>query len=455
MSSEQKNQASLTTLKEIRAQMLRLWNRGDLLRAVLEQRLSTRSDDHSSTVHSITLPSSTAHSTRLAGGATKSSAITFPYKLVLKKPKSSDYGRRFDEVRGWVKTLSDIRYTRVELVETRHPQLGKNRVPDSLWVDSLQDAIALIGKGRDVEAFDQIVQRIWNQPIELRQALISWVIHSPLKSLELAEDWEQLLLVHSTIVKHPNSALYLRQVSVPGVDTKFIEAHRPVLGQWLDTTMPATSVHDQHTGARGFAKRFGFRDKPVRIRLRSMDSTKPVLLLPGQAEANNNRIVNAADITLDEATLCLLNPQHSHVIITENEINYLSLPELSNAIALFGSGYGLRILGGVEWLRQREVFYWGDIDTHGFAILDELRANLPEVKSLLMDSDTLLAHESFWTNESKPANRVLPRLSESETTLYRALVENRFGAGVRLEQERIDYQFVVSRLQAVGLGVVA
>lgn len=322
-----------------------------------------------------------------------------------------------------------------------------------MWVDSLQDAIALIGKGLDVEAFVGIIHQTWSQPTEFQQVLISWVRNSPLKSLELAEEWEHLLLVHSTIVKHPDSALYLRQVSVPGVDTKFIEAHRRVLGEWLDSTMHAESVHDQYTGNRGFAKRFGFRDKPVRIRLRSLDSARPLLLLPGQAGANDNLTLNTADVTLDHAMLCLLNPQHSHIIITENEINYLSLPELTNTIAIFGSGYGLQTIGGIEWVERREVFYWGDIDTHGFAILDELRASLPEVKSLLMDSDTLLAHESFWVSESKPANRLLPRLSESETTLYRELVENRFGAGVRLEQELIDYQFVLSRLRAAGWDV--
>ncbi len=109
------------------------------------------------------------------------------------------------------------------------------------------------------------------------------------------------------------------------------------------------------------------------------------------------------------ATACSLNPQHFHIFITENESNYLCLPELANTIAIFGSSYGLQAIGGIEWVEQREVFYWGDIDTHGFAILNELRASLPEVKSLLMDSDALLAHESFWVSESKPANRLLPR----------------------------------------------
>ena len=434
MKSLHKSQESWTTVKEIRAQMLRLWDRGDLLRAVLDQTLSTSDVEHS--------PEPTGNAT------------VFPYKLKFKKPKSSDYGQRYADVRSWLKALSGIRYTRVESVETRHSQLGRNLVPDSLWVDSLQDAIALIGKGRDVEAFVGIIHQTSSQPTEIQKVLISWINNSPVKSLELSDVWEHLLLVHSTIVKHPNSDLYLRQVSVPGIDTKFIEAHRRVLGEWLDTTMHAESVHVQYTGNRGFAKRFGFRDKPVRTRLRSLDSARPLLLLPGQTGPNENLTFNTADVTLDHSMLRLLNPKHSHIIITENEINYLSLPELKNTIAIFGSGYGLQTIGDIEWVKRREVFYWGDIDTHGFAILNELRASLPEVKSLLMDSDTLLAHESFWVSESKPANRVLPRLSESETTLYRELVENRFGAGVRLEQEQIDYQFVLSHLRAAGWNAV-
>lgn len=424
---------SWTTLKEVRTQMLRHWDRGDLLRAVLYQKLFT---------------GDTVQSFEPAGNAT-----AFPCKLKLKKPTSSDYGQRYSEVRGWLKALSGIRYTRVDSVETRHPQLGKNIVPASLWIDSLEDAIALIGKGRDVEAFVGIIHQIMSQPREFQQVLISWISKSPLKSLALAEDWEHLLLVHSAILKRPDGALYLRQVSVPGVDTKFIESHRRVLGEWLDSSMDADSVHEQYTGKHGFAKRFGFRDKPVRIRLRSLDSARPLLLLPGQAGPNDTLTMNTADVTLDHATLCLLNPQHSHIIITENEINYLCLPELTNTIAIFGSGYGLQAIGGIEWVARREVFYWGDIDTHGFAILDELRASLPEVKSLLMDSETLLAHEAFWTSESKPANRSLPRLSESENILYRELLENRMGDGVRLEQELIDYQFVLSRLRAAGWDV--
>jgi hypothetical protein len=38
------------------------------------------------------------------------------------------------------------------------------------------------------------------------------------------------------------------------------------------------------------------------------------------------------------------------------------------------------------------VVYWGDIDSHGLAILSGVRATVPHVRSVLMDLDTLRVH---------------------------------------------------------------
>jgi hypothetical protein len=39
-----------------------------------------------------------------------------------------------------------------------------------------------------------------------------------------------------------------------------------------------------------------------------------------------------------------------------------------------------------------------DIDTHGFAILSQARSVFPELKSLLMDRETLLANRPLWAS---------------------------------------------------------
>jgi len=43
------------------------------------------------------------------------------------------------------------------------------------------------------------------------------------------------------------------------------------------------------------------------------------------------------------------------------------------------------------------VRYWGDVDTHGMAILAEVRRALPHVRSALMDLETLQDHRHMVT----------------------------------------------------------
>lgn len=69
---------------------------------------------------------------------------------------------------------------------------------------------------------------------------------------------------------------------------------------------------------------------------------------------------------------------------------------------LFKLGYALDLLSGIGWLADRQIQYWGDIDTHGFAMLDRLRAGFPQAQSLLMDRATLLDHQCLWRREEAP-----------------------------------------------------
>jgi hypothetical protein len=111
-------------------------------------------------------------------------------------------------------------------------------------------------------------------------------------------------------------------------------------------------------------------------------------------------------------------------------------------VALFGGGYAVSVLEQLGWLADRELIYWGDIDTHGFAILDRLRRCFPHARSMLMDRATLLAHEGQWVEETSPHVASLDRLQPDEAELYRDLVEDVLGRSVRLEQERVSYSAI-------------
>jgi hypothetical protein len=251
----------------------------------------------------------------------------------------------------------------------------------------------------------------------------------------------------------PRPGIYLRQVDLPGVDSKFIEANRGVLGELLDLALPVEALDTSATGASQFCQRYGFRDKPLRIRFRILDASVALLahgLLPA---------VGDQDIALTQADFAELKLPVSRVFFTENEVNFLAFPPLAGSMVVFGAGYGFEVLAGAHWLQERSVYYWGDIDTHGFAILDQLRAQLPQVQSLLMDRATLLAHKSQWGNEPQPVLRDLRRLDAAESALFddlraQRLRDNTRGvkpptASVRLEQERIGFAWLEHALAAL------
>ena len=156
------------------------------------------------------------------------------------------------------------------------------------------------------------------------------------------------------------------------------------------------------------------------------------------------------DLTLSAEAFAGLDPPVQRVFITENEINFLAFPAVESGLVIFGAGYGFDAVARAAWLHQRALYHWGDIDTHGFAILDQLRSHFPQAQSLLMDRDTLLAHAAQWTPEPQPTQRDLPRLSNQERGLYDDLRWRRLRPEpLRLEQERIAFGWVAQAVAAL------
>jgi hypothetical protein len=54
-------------------------------------------------------------------------------------------------------------------------------------------------------------------------ALQEWIHKNPLKILKYANEWNKITSVLRWFSQHPNSGLYMRQIDIPGIDTKYIE----------------------------------------------------------------------------------------------------------------------------------------------------------------------------------------------------------------------------------------
>lgn len=381
-----------TTPPDLKAQVQKLWDRGLLLAP-------------------------------LAGGAT-----VFPRRLTLKGPSSEELSARFPEVRAWISGLTAAAGPyRIEWRSVNHRVLGTNAIPAKIWVDTLADALGMINKHSAAKQFAALVE----MTREKQPELIPWMARRPLRTLELAEDWAQLLALIAWLQMHPHPAIYLRQVDLAGIHTKLIEGHRGVLAELLDRVLPEEAIDTAHSGAAGFCRRYGFLDKPLRVRFRILDPN--IRLLGGEADQ---------DIALTQTAFAALELPVSNVFITENEINFLSFPPVPDALMIFGAGYGFANIASAHWLQQKTIYYWGDIDTHGFAILNQLRGLFPHAVSFLMDRQTLVEHRPLWGVEAQPETGNLTRLNAEEHTLYTQLCQNHWGTRVRLEQERIGFDFL-------------
>ena len=135
-------------------------------------------------------------------------------------------------------------------------------------------------------------------------------------------------------------------------------------------------------------------------------------------------------------------PRSVRVLVADDEPAILETYRcvLASPTSVHDSLAALDNLAAAPWLYKKEIYYWGDIDTHGFAILNRARSHLPGLRSVLMDEATLLGHRDLWVEETvQHAAEALPLLGDAEQAVYQGLKRHTWGQNVRLEQERVAW----------------
>lgn len=350
-----------------------------------------------------------------------------PLRIPLKHPAADELIHQFDAARTWIEHMvghaakQDEKGFDIEWHEFNHRTLGRNRIPKAVIFRTLDDILSYLGKDGEANQYQTLFKKITARCPELEALLIE----KPLDVLHHAEVWDELLAIVSYLKKNPCPNIYLRQLEIPGVDTKFIESHKAWLVKLLSHVLPGDAANQQAQGPAAFETRFGFLSKPARIRFRFLD---PDFTLMGLSDL---------EIPENEFNDLLVKPDT--IFIVENEITGLAFPSFPKAMVIFGLGYSLSVLSNACWMKEKPVWYWGDIDTHGFAMIDQVRHYFPQTRSFLMDEATLLSHKALWGREPSPVSRDLPLLTTDEVFVYDALRKNLHAPSLRLEQERISF----------------
>lgn len=353
----------------------------------------------------------------------------WPLRVTLGVPTERDFTDDPREVRSWVEAWSAWQGAG-ELVweERKWPRIGVQRLPVS---------ISFAG-ARDVALWTDQERRWVRASTRFESLVVAWPVlrdrsglgrHFDILADYSDADFERLLATLGWFLANPASGMYVRQLPIEGIDTKWLEKRTGVVTELL--TMLRGDEH-----RRDFYDACGLRRTPHRIRMRVLC---PLLRLD---------IGGLTDLEVPIEQLAALALRPKAVLIVENQETGLALPDMDGVVALMRLGNSVSTLSGLPWLEGVPAVYWGDIDTHGLAILSRARRALPRIRSVLMDETTLQAHKLLWSMEpSQHPEADLPELTVDERAVFDGLRAGRWGAKLRLEQERLPWNEALAEVE--------
>ncbi|MFH5823718.1 Wadjet anti-phage system protein JetD domain-containing protein [Georgenia sp. AZ-5] len=319
----------------------------------------------------------------------------------------------------WVRSWREAGVPGVRWARRRWASVGAQDVPERVRLEDPALVAELAGRARHWRDLSGRVAALLEEWPAVEAVVRR---HARAVAALPGADFARLQEVLRWLVAHPRSGRYIRQLPVRGVDTKWVERHRGLVAGLF--------------GALTGSDDLGLARPPELVRVRFLDAA----LAPG----------GLVDVSAPIEQLDALPVRPRTVFVFENLESVVAMPAVPGAVVVHGGGYAVDRLARIGWVSEGRVLYWGDLDSHGFAILDQLRTSCPQAESVLMDLETLEAHRDLWVPEPAPSRAALTRLTPEEAEVLARL---RAEGDVRLEQERLDWAPSVQRLVAIAVPV--
>jgi hypothetical protein len=329
----------------------------------------------------------------------------------------------------------------VQWLTRQWPKLGEQTLPTAVTVESAEVLAQWVGTirswNRACVRRDQVSARfksaqwpaLWKRHLEV---FVDWS----------DDDFERLQTLLEWFIDNPTTGLYLRQLPVPGIDTKWIETRRAVVRDCV------LVVHGQpmSSSTLDFHEVCGLRKPASKLRVR--------ILCPKLRAS----LGGLCDIEAPVEEIGRMELTIRGAFIVENLETGLALPDFDGMVVFMRLGHAISELARIPWLKPDhlesaqgplpQLLYWGDLDTHGFVILSRARGIFSRLKSVLMDEATFLGRRELWVKEKTPSRAAeLKCLMSEEEDLYVGLRDNKWGTNLRLEQERLPWKECLQTLE--------
>lgn len=332
-----------------------------------------------------------------------------------------NYRKEIDDLLSSSNTNKKYAYT-IDCVKTKTRFIGSQSLPKRIYFESELDYVGYLNKINEVKSFKEVLVRT----LSFFPQLKDWLVKYPLKVIANLEQWEDILKVVNYFRSTPNPNLYIRELPIK-VHTKFIEKHKSIIWELLDIVIQDDLNKDE---GKHFESRFNLKFSEPLVRLRLLDTQIAQSFFSG-----------LEDLTLKLSDFSRLDLPVKRILIVENLMNLLTLPSMSDTMAIFGKGYKVLSLKNIEWMKDCDIIYWGDIDVQGFEILSAFRGYYHQTKSLMMNRATF---DHFFEDNLGTFSKIdnLPNLNGEEQNMHRLLLQNNW----RLEQEKIPMDYTLIQL---------
>lgn len=352
----------------------------------------------------------------------------FPLIIPANKVPSKDFATYTNEIKNLYSNSKDKKGYGYNIIytEKRKKGLGLQSLPTQFIFEDKIDFLKYLGKENEVVLFNKACDVTFLIFPELKEV----IFNKPIILLKNLDKWEDILKVCTYFKNNPTPNLYIRELPIK-IHTKFVEDNKSVLTILFSNILNPEFISSVKMSAKNkFEKKFNLKYAEPMIRFKILDQ-----------EIANSSFSGVADMSMPISSFKQLNLPISKVIIVENKTSLyttLTLPNMTNAIAIFGQGFAVSNLENIDWLKTIEILYWGDFDAHGFEILSQVRGYYPKTKSILMDKDTF---NRFFEHENGTVSTkdYLANLTDSENELYKVIQGNNY----RLEQEKIPNDYVI------------
>jgi hypothetical protein len=350
----------------------------------------------------------------------------WPQKLTIGSPSEGDAAASPAALRSWIGSWKDFdasstesgRDARIVWRTVNWRALGTVEMPQKLSLGSPEAFATCAGKHSEWLLLNARWAAICSQFSAVRdhpgcaRAIVD-------TRLWPETDFARLLTFLGWAGHNKDCGLYLRQLPLVGIDTKWVESRLGVVEPFLGALLGRVG------GIQGL---LGLKGAPFTIRVRLLD------------QALRDQLGGAEDLQMpvSQWSTCLRQPP-KRLLIVENLATGLALPDMPATAVVMGLGNGVSALQDLQWAKQSDPLYWGDIDTWGLHILSRARAIYPALRSVLMSEAVLETHRDLWAVEAQQDLRPALNLTPEESRLLGDLQSGRWGQKIRLEQERIHW----------------